>query len=374
MKSAGTIFQRANGRWVGKLPLPPDPLTGVKRPPKLIYTEYTSPQTAKQDLRRKLNKLVEQIESGDMSQVYTITIAGWFEKYFKVYCDHLEKTTLEGYKRYVDNHIIPDIGKIKLCELMPIQIQNFYNKERKRGFGEKTILQEHRILHRAFKKAIADGMLSRNPCDSVDAPSPDEYEATIYTEEQFADLLDKLQGHRMEAIILIAGMCGLRRGELLGLTWENIDLENGLLHVVNNIVPSKDGLIEKDPKTKKSMRTITIPSVIIPTLKNLRGIGKLYTRLDGKDYNPGSVSRYFKDFLEANGLPHIRLHDLRHFNCTMMLKHGVTEREAMERTGHTNPNMIRKYQHVLREMDKKSADKLNKVIQKKGVKRGVKAK
>lgn len=372
MKSMGSIYKRSNGRWVGKLPLPPDPLTGIKVPPKYVYTEQTREQAAKQDLRRKLNKLIEQIEAGDMSQIYTMTIEGWFDVYLKIYCDHLEITTFEGYKRYIDNHIKPTLGKIKLCELTPIQIQNFYNKERKKKFSEKTILQEHRILHRAFKKAVADGMLSRNPCDSVDAPSPDEYEATIYTEEQFINLLDKLKGHRMEAIILIAGMCGLRRGELLGLSWDDVEIESGMLHVHKSIVPTSEGIIEKEPKTKKSIRSISIPSIIIPILKKLRGIGKLYTKLDGNNYNPGSVSKYFKKFLKDNELPHIRLHDLRHFNCTMMLKHGVSEREAMERSGHSNPTMIRKYQHVLKEMDKKSADKLNKVMKKKkGVKSGV---
>ena len=373
MKSIGSIFLRTNGRWVGKLPLPPDPLTGIKPPPKLVYTEYTKEQAAKQDLRRKLNKLIEQIEAGDMSQVYTITVKGWFEKYFRVYCSHLEVTTLEGYKRYIDKHINPVLGKIKLCDLKPIQIQNFYNKEREKGFSEKTILQEHRILHRAFKKAIADGMLSRNPCDTIDAPSPEDYEPTIYTEEQFITLLDKLQGHRMEAIILIAGMCGLRRGELLGLSWEDIDLDKGILHVRRNVVPtSTEGVIEKDPKTKKSARTITIPSSIIPILKGLRGIGRLYAKLDGTNFNPGSVSREFKQFLDDNDLPHIRLHDLRHFNGTMMLRHGVSEREASSRLGHSNLLQTKKYQHVLKDMDKHSAEKLNNVLKPKKNKRGVK--
>ncbi len=377
MKSMGSIFQRKDdGRWVGKLPLPPDPLTGIRPSPKFVYTEYKKEQAAKSDLRRKLNKLIEQIEAGDMSQVYTMTVEGWFKRYFEVYCDKLETTTIEGYKRYAENHINPAMGKIKLCDLKPIQIENYYNKERKKKYSEKTILQEHRILHRAFKKAVADGMLSRNPCDSIDAPSPEEYEVTIYTEEQFIDLLDKLQGHRMEAIILIAGMCGLRRGELLGLSWEGVDTEEGMLYVKNNLVPTQKGTIEKPPKTKKSMRSMSIPSAILPALKRLRGIGKLYTRLDGKNYNPGSVSRYFKKFLEDNGLSHTTLHNLRHFNCTMMLKHKVSEKEAMERSGHSNSGMIKKYQHILKEMDKKSADKLNKVLirkNNKGVKSGVKA-
>ena len=84
-----------------------------------------------------------------------------------------------------------------------------------------------------------------------------------------------------------------------------------------------------------------------------------------EQYHPGSVSCAFSEFLEKNNLPHIRLHDMRHFNGTMMLKHGVSEREAMERTGHSTATMLKKYQHILKEMDVKSADKLNNVLNKK---------
>jgi integrase len=241
------------------------------------------------------------------------------------------------------------------------------------GYSEKTLLQIHRILHRAFKKAVGDGKLSKNPCDGVDAPTPEDYEPAIYTEEQFIKMLEKLEGHRMESLILIAGMCGLRRGELLGLTWDDIDFDNEMISIQKNRVPTKEeGVIEKEPKTKKSKRSFAIPSVIMPALKRCRGIGKLFVRLDGEQYHPGSVSQAFSNFLKSNKLPHIRLHDMRHFNGTMMLKHGVSEKEIMERGGWSTAAMVKKYQHVLKEMDKKSADKLNNVFKKKKPKLGAK--
>lgn len=372
-----TIFWREDSkRWISRITLPPDPFTGEV---KDKYITCSIPgRKGEQKIKRDVNNIVEKLENGDFSDIYKVTLKAWLEKYLKVYClcPPLQETTVEGYARYINNHIIPHFKDMKLNDIKPSHIQNFYNEERRKGFKEKTILQEHRILSRTFEKAIADGLLCINPCKRTDAPSPEDYEPTIYTEEQFIELLDKLEGHRMEAIILIAGMCGLRRGELLGLTWEDIDLDNGILSVRKNIVPTSNGNVVKDPKTKKSTRDISISSVIIPILKRIRGIGKLYPKINGEDYNPGSVSREFKQFLEDNGLKHIRLHDLRHFNCTMMLKHGVSEREAMARSGHSNGNMIKKYQHILKEMDKKSAEKLNKVLyksKKKGVKKGVRA-
>ena len=129
------------------------------------------------------------------------------------------------------------------------------------------------------------------------------------------------------------------------------------------VVPTSQGNKRKLPKNKTSERDITIPSVIIPRLKQLQGIGPVITRLDGKEYNPKSISSLFHVFLERNNLKQIRFHDLRHFNATMMLESGISDKEAAERLGHSDPTITRKiYQHVLKEMDQKNADKLNSIL------------
>ena len=387
MSRGGSVYQRSSdGRWVGKYIPPKNPLTGKPSKPKYVYSSLPG-RKGQQDARRKLNKLIDKIEAGDLSDIYRVTVAGWMEKYLEVYCQEIEQTTRDGYENYIHKHIIPNMGDLLLRDLRPIHIQAFYNHERtvprmrknKKGemvpvmkngkpaigYSETTILQIHRILSRAFSKAVADGMMPQNPCSGVDAPSPEEYEPVIYNEHQFEALTEKLEGHPMEAMILIAGMCGLRRGELLGLRWEDIDFDDGVLSITKNMVATSKGIQIKDPKSKKSTRTMAVPSVIMPMLKRLRGIGRIFTKPDGTSYSPSSVSKAFKAFLVKNDLPVIRLHDLRHFNCTMMLRHGVSEREAMERSGHSNSTMIKKYQHVLKEMDRASADKLNRVLQKK---------
>lgn len=377
MASRGTTTQRKDGRWQGKLQMPKNPLTGKAQKPKYVYSE-SLPESkrkldengkpvfkngkGKQEVERKMEALIRQIEAGDLSDVYKMTVEGWLKKYIEVYCSNCAVTTLEGYNRYIKTHINPALGKIKLCELKPIHLQNFYNLEREKKYSEKTILQEHRILHRAFKKASGDGMLRKNPCDGVDAPSPVEYVPEVYGEEEFLLLLDKLKGNRMEVPVLIAGMCGLRRGELMGLTWEDIDLENEIISVERNVVPTENGNLTKAPKTRRSTRAFNIPSGIIPRLKQLRGIGNIYVRLNGQEYDPGSISSDFGKFLKANGLRHTKLHDLRHFNGTMMNKYGVTDRVSSERLGHSNLMMTKKYQSVLKEMDKSSADKLNGIL------------
>jgi integrase len=362
-----SIYKRKDGRWEGYV-IYNDPDTGEE-----CKKSFYEKGRYGQNVKLQVSEFMGKIENGDYSDIKKVTVEGCLKKFLEVYCKKLEQTTKEGYKRYIEKHINPRIGKLLVKDIKPVDIERFYNSERDKEFSEKTILQEHRILHRAFKKAMSDGLMSKNPCDGVDAPSPEDYEPTVYNEEQFIELLNKLHGHRMESIILIAGMCGLRRGELLGLTWEDIDFESNLINVHKNRVPThENGVIEKGTKTKKSTRIFTIPSVIMPELKRIRGIGKLYTCINGSEYHPGSVSKAFSEFLRSNGLPHIRLHDLRHFNCTMMLKHGISEREAMERSGHSTSTQIKKYQHIIEDMDKKSADKLNKVLSKKSKNKTVK--
>lgn len=386
-----TVFQRkSNKQWVAEVEFPPDPFTGKKRNPKR-FTSTLKGNAGRQEVKRKMNEFLKQYQEIDISNADTLTVRGWLKIYVDTYGKKWEQTTREGYQQKINDLINPHIGDIILSRILPMNIENLYSTLRsidrsknidgtvnprglnpdrmpKIGYEEKTLLQVHRILNRAFKKAVADRKLDKNPCDGVDAPSPNEYIPTVYTEEMYIDLLEKLEGHPMEALILIAGMCGLRRGELLGLTWDDIDLENQVINVRRNRVPTKElGVIEKDPKTKKSKRSFSIPTAIIPALKRCRGIGKILTRPDGKQYHPGSVSQAFNEFLLKNGLPHIRLHDLRHFNGTMMLKYGVSEKEIMERGGWTTAAMVKKYQHVLEEMDRESANKLNNVLKKKGM-------
>ena len=376
MASRGTVyFRESDNRWVGKLQLPKDPLTGKSQKPKYVYSSLPKLK-GRQEVERKLEALIREIDSGDLSSINKMTVAGWLTKYLEVYCANKATTTTDGYRIYIDKHIIPAIGSILLHELKSIHIENYYNKEREVdrgkdkegnpiiGYSEKTILQEHRILRRAFQKALVDGLIPRNPCEGIDAPSPKTYKPAVYNADEYLLLLDKLKGQRMEATVLIVGMCGLRRGEFAGLNWhKSIDLDKAMIYVNETVVATSKGKEVKDAKNESSTRNIAIPSAIIPRLKQLQGIGRVLTRLDGQDLHPGSISRMFNEFLKENDLKHIRFHDLRHFNATMMLKNNISDKEAATRLGHSDPSITRKlYQHVLEEMDKSNADQLNNIF------------
>jgi integrase len=323
---------------------------------------------------RKANDIKDKVDAGDFSSVHKLTVEGYLNNWLNLHKDGISKTTEQGYRIYIENHVTPVLGKVLLSDLKPLQIEAFYKKELKK-YSAKTVLQIHRILHKAFKVAVKNGVMGKNVCDLVDAPTPKTYNIAVYDEEKFNKLLDKIEGTRFEIPVLLAGMCGLRRGEVLGLRWSDINFENKTISVEQTAVVADRQIIFKTPKSNSSSRTFMIPDVIIPVLEKYRGIGLVCTDSKGNPVNGGTFSKRFAEMLKENKLEHLRFHDLRHFNATMMLKYGISDTEAANRLGHSDPSITRKiYQHVLSEMDKTAASKLNSIYKTKhrtGVNSGV---
>lgn len=377
MSAMGSVYWRnKDNRYVGKYTLPPDPLTG-KRATKYVYgSKNDDSRKEKQRVRRLLNEIIEKAEQGDLSDIYKITVEGHIQNWFKIHQEKLSPTTIQGYRNYINKHILPSLGHFKLSELKPLQIEAFYQKKIKEGLNPKTVIQMHSILHKAFDVAVKNQLIAINPCDRVDRPNTEKFKINVYNEEKFNKLLDAVKDTYFELPVLLAGMCGLRRGEILGLRWKDLDLKNGTITVEQTAVVAERKIIVKKPKSETSKRTFAIPEAIIPILEKKKGIGLVCPGYKGGTMNGSTFSRLFKDFLKKNNLEHIRFHDLRHFNATMMLKYGVSDKEASVRLGHSDPSITRTiYQQVLKDMDKESANKLNNVIKnfknKEGVKRGV---
>jgi integrase len=362
--------------------MPPDPLTG-ERKVKYIYGESGVEDTRKekQKVRALLNEFIDKVEAGDFSDTNKLTVEGYLNNWIDIHAkdEGISPTTEQGYRIYISKHVNPILGKILLNELRPLQIEAFYKKEKKKGYSEKTILQIHRIMHKAFRTAVKNGIMHQNVCDLIDkVPSPDPYKINVYNQDKFNDLLDAVKGTYFELPVLLAGGCGLRRGEVLGLRWNDIDFENSTITVEQTAVVANKKIITKKPKSKKSARTFTVPSEMLHILKQYKGIGLVCPGSGGKPMHGGTFSKRFSEMLSKHELEHIRFHDLRHFNATMMLKYGISKVEAANRLGHSDPAITEKiYQHVLEEMDQKAANKLNSIFNretKDGVKHGVKGK
>jgi integrase len=339
-----------------------DATTGKNKP--LPVYGYTIPE-----VEARSAELTHKRNVGDITNPGKLTVAGYLDAWLKSYKGKLAEYTINAYENYIDKHISKDgLGNILLLKLMPMHIESFYNNEREKGFSEKTILQEHHILHRAFKFAVRNNLLSKNICDLVDAPSSDDFLIKIYDEDKFNKLLYYVAGTKDELPILLAGMCGLRRSEVFGLNWLDVNIDTGNISVNKVAVYSKKEkawILKDKPKNKSSKRTFAIPSEILPIFKQRKGIGLVCCNDDGSIVSGGTYSHRFAWLLKKLDLPHIRFHDLRHFNATMMLKYGVSDKEAAGRLGHATPNTLRTtYQHILDSMKTDGANKLNSVIKK----------
>ena len=261
-------------------------------------------------------------------------------------------------------------------------LQNFYSEklengrvDGKGGLSARSVIYIHRNIREALDHAFRMQLVSRNIADMVTLPKVKHYKATVYDEEQIKKLLLVAQETDMELPLTLAAALGLRRGELLGLKWVHVDLANRTLQICDNLVPTSKGLVTKAPKSDNSARTLDLPQGLVDVLRKHKRLqteqklslgpgykkeGYVCCQPDGSLWTPKYFSRKFAAFLKHNNLLHIRLHDLRHSNATLMLKYGVPAKIASQRLGHSNIGItLDLYSHVLSDMQKDAAEKLD---------------
>lgn len=359
----GSVTKRKDGRWQGVVDIPN--ING-KRERKYVYAK-TRPEC-----RAKVNELIEQIQSSGILNLSKLTFKEYAQKWLDTYCINLSPTTLNGYKRSVITYADKYIGSAVISKILPIHIQEMINGFSK-THSEKTCRNFLGDVGGVFKYAILNKSLKTNPCEGIKVPKDtDKYEYYIYDEDEFNALLDVVTGTKEEIPILLAGLCGLRVSEIMGLTWNDINFDTHIINVRKAKVHVNGEVISKTTKTRTSYRSIKAPAYVIERLAIYKNVGFVYPRENGAAEHGGNYGKRFTRILKNAGLPHTRFHDLRHFNATMMLKKGISDKEAAERLGHSDTNMTKKYQHVLSNMKNRPADVLDTIVRKSDVKMDVK--
>ena len=281
-------------------------------------------------------------------------------------------------------HILPVLGRHKLQNLSAQHIQAFYTKKSKEGLSALTVISFHNLLHKALDTAVKWNLVARNMCKLVDPPRRQRFEVTPLTLEQIQKLLSAVEGHRLEALFKLALATGMRRGEIMGLKWQDIDFERGKLQVrrvLSRILSKMPGKCheEAEPKTQKSRRAIIIASFALKSLKEHRvcqeeekkKAGIYWQEHDyvfctslGTHLNPTrDVLDQLKVFLKKVDLPDIRFHDLRHSAATLLLSLGVHPKVVQEILGHSQISMtLDIYSHVMPSMHEDAMNKLNEAI------------
>lgn len=359
----GSVTKRKDGRWQGVVDIP---TLNKKRVRKYVYA------STRTECRRKVNKLIEEIENSGVVNPSKATFKEFAQIWLDTYCVNLSPTTIDGYKRCIYTYASEYIGDAKMSKILPIHIQQMINNFSKKH-SEKTCKNLLGVVSGVFRYAILNKALKTDPCKGIKTPhDTNKYQYYIYNENEFNALLDIVTGSREEIPVLLAGLCGLRASEIMGLTWNDINFDTHIISVRKANVHVNGSVIEKGTKTRTSYREVVAPSYVIERLVLYKSVGFVYPKKNGSPENGGNYGKRFSRMLKNAGLPHTRFHDLRHFNATMMLKHGIPDKEAAERLGHSNTNMTKKYQHILGNMKTKPADILNNIVRKMDVKKDVK--
>lgn len=265
--------------------------------------------------------------SGDPSKV---TLGEWLEDWLEhVIRPNREDTTYYGYKGIIRNHMKPAMGDIPLVSLEPRRIQAYYSWLRmERRLSANTVYKHHILLHTALKTAFKQGFLPENPVDRVEAPRLAPPRQSYYNTNQLRALLQAVRGHRLELVVRLAGCLGLRRSEICGLKWENVDLEGGVIYIRDVLTTAGGTIVAKQPKTPHSIRKLGMSG-----LKDLQALlrrerlrqlqcamkmeewvdsGYVIVRWNGDHTDPNQVTFDFHNFLEKNHLPLVTIHGLRH--------------------------------------------------------------
>jgi integrase len=355
----GSIGRRKDGLYMARYTV--QTATGPKR--KALYGK------TRQEVAAKLSKALADRESGLTFDADNVTVAEYLARWLS---DSVRGTvrvsTFERHEQIIRAHLAPAFGRMKLKTLTPAHVRSLHREKLEEGLAPATVRKIHSTLHKALSQAVADGLIPRNAAD-VKAPRPAPEEMHPLSEAETRTLLNAARetGDRFEALYVLAITTGLRRGELLGLRWDDADLDRGTLRVGRALVREGGRYVVGETKTKRGRRRVNLTPRTVAALKAHRkrqleqrvrlaslyeDHGLIFASEKGTPLNPENlVKRSFKPLLKRAGLPEIRFHDLRHTCATLLLGRSVHPKIVQELLGHATIAMtLDTYSHYLPSM------------------------
>ena len=293
----------------------------------------------------------------------------------------LRPTTAFRYEHMIDRYVLPHIGPVPLRSLTITHLEDLYARLRSSGrhdggpLAPTTVLNVHQILRTALGDAERAGLVQRNVARLMDPPCHGAApEQRCWNEHQLRQFLQVAMAHRLGRAIWLAAMTGMRRGEVPGLRWSDIDLDTATLSIRRSVSCTGYQVHTTPTKTRTSRRAIDLDHRTVAVLREwqhhqleeLRTAAideSVFTRPDGQPVHPHTLSQPVDRLQRAAGVPAIRLHDLRHTHATLMLKHGIPLKVVSERLGHSTPAFtMAVYQHVLPGMQRDAANTFARLI------------
>ena len=348
------------------------------------------PASLKRELKDFVSEFEKEVKSSGLSAKSNLTFEEFCDEFIRIKAEALSPNTMVFYEKVIYRELIPMFGKMRIQDFKVFHVQQFiqYLSARKR-FDEKgkniagstvkrytTVLRS--ILSLAYKMEYTDNDISNSR--RLVFPAYQVPEVEVYTLEEVGQILEALMDEpiNIRALIEIALFTGLRRAEIVGLKWTDIDLAGKRLSVKRSIYKPKDGkALEKEPKSMCSIRTISIPDKLCETLKEYRENqerhasfmgrawhenGYVFTEIDGLVMNPQTPTKQFSHFLKRHGIRHLKFHGLRHTSATLLLAKGCDIKTVSTRLGHSDIDTTNIYVHALESTDRAAADLFDKMV------------
>jgi integrase len=366
-------IQKKGKKWYAVIYDGVNPATGQYR------RRWGQAGTRRGDAEKLLAELVKRSHQGETVVSEKLTLGRYLtERWLPVQEARLRRSTYDSYRRNIELHVIPALGRRQLDQLRPEDIGVFYaallksgRKQRPgesggtRGLAPKSVHNIHVMLNKALGDAARKGTVVRNVVALADAPSLQARkrpEIRAWEIDQLVAFQDAIAPHRMAPAFYFSAHTGMRRGEVLGVRWRDIDLDVGRVSVRQTLVSVAYEMSISDVKTGTSRRTIEIDEDVTQVVRDWRKVrteerdglepepdNLVFVKADGTSMYPDIFSQLFDRTVVKVDIPNISLHDLRHTHATLLLTAGVNVKLVSERLGHASPAFtMYAYQHVLR--------------------------
>ena len=369
----GSVRLRKDGRWEGRYVVGYDE-KGLPMTKNVLAKTKTECVAKLKALRERLETPTPEVPQAGLS------LGAWLEHWYQTYKKaNLRPNTQMSYERRIYQHIIPALGGIQLDKLTTGDIQGFYTDLKKNGrllrtelYGEglsdQTARGIHTTLHAALDRAVEEKLLFRNPADSCKLPPAKSREMKVLTPEEIQRLLIQAREDGCYELLLLELSTGLRRGEILALQWDDLNLRTGALRVERQVHRVKGELVVSPPKTKAGNRTVILPAPVLNVLKAYQKT--VHSRWmfpspvkEDSPLDPAAVRKRLQTVLERAECKRLRFHDLRHTFATASLEHGMDVKTLSTIIGHVSSSTtLNIYTHVTDQMRRTAAAKIDRGI------------
>lgn len=365
-RGEGGIRKRADGRWEASFSLP----DGKRR---FFYTR------TQQEAAVKLRQARNALDTGMPLPTERLTVAVFAHQWLDATRPSIRPRTWQRYEEYLRIHVVPGLGKIPVARLGPADLERLYAAKLQAGLSPTTIAHLHTVIHTALAKALSWGLVGRNVAELATPPRVSRREMKTLDAAQARVFLQAAASDRFEALYVLALSTGMRQGELLGLRWQDVDLDAGTLSVTATLQRGRGGYALTEPKTPRSRRRVFLAAPAVAALRRhkVRQLeerlrlgpawqenGLVFTSEAGRPVNATNICRReFYPLLQRCSLPKIRFHDLRHTAATLLLERGMHQKIVADMLGHSDTGTtLNLYSHTTPAMHQAAAAVMGEIL------------